>query len=93
MIRGFGRNTPDVQQGASPSGDKSKPPGSSDGKSTIAASEIEEASISQIAPPIKRFVELQDAGDLKVAEIAELLEDYKRLAITLNALGVKAAQT
>lgn len=90
MIRGFGRNTPDVQEAISPNGDKSKLPGSSDGKSTVVSnSEIEEASISDIAPPIKRFLELQDAGDLKVAEIAELLEDYKRLAITLNTLGVR----
>ncbi|KAK2765139.1 hypothetical protein FQN54_008838 [Arachnomyces sp. PD_36] len=90
MIRGFGRNTPEIQQQAvSPSPDKLKLPGSSDGKSVLSNTESEEVSISNIAPPIKRFMDAQDAGDLKVSDISELLEDYKRLAISLGTIAGK----
>ncbi|KAL8687763.1 MAG: hypothetical protein Q9224_005057 [Gallowayella concinna] len=37
------------------------------------------------APPIKRFMDISDAGELKVSEVAELLKDYQRLALTLEA--------
>ncbi|KAL8818407.1 MAG: hypothetical protein Q9223_002961 [Gallowayella weberi] len=37
------------------------------------------------APPIKRFMEISDAGELKVSEVADLLKDYQRLAVALEA--------
>jgi len=40
-----------------------------------------------IAPPIKRFVELQNPGDLRLAEVLELLRDYRRLAGALKDMG------
>jgi len=39
------------------------------------------------APPIKRFMDLSSPGDIKLAEVVELLKDYRRLANHLNQLG------
>lgn len=41
---------------------------------------------SKIAPPIKRFLEITEAGELKVGEVAELLKDYQRLAAAVEAV-------
>ena len=38
-------------------------------------------------PPIQRFLETQDARDLRVGDVAALLEDYKRLAGLLHKSG------
>ncbi len=38
-------------------------------------------------PPIKRFMELQNPGDLKLSEVLELLRDYRRLAGALKEAG------
>ncbi|KAL8723724.1 MAG: hypothetical protein Q9225_000019 [Loekoesia sp. 1 TL-2023] len=42
---------------------------------------------NKFAPPIKRFMDIPDAGELKVGEITELLKDYQRLAAALKADG------
>ncbi|KAG7290373.1 hypothetical protein NEMBOFW57_000373 [Staphylotrichum longicolle] len=42
---------------------------------------------AQISPPVKRFLELQNAADLKLGEVFELLKDYKRLAGALKEMG------
>ncbi|EEA20976.1 hypothetical protein EYB25_008452 [Talaromyces marneffei] len=36
--------------------------------------------LSQSDPPIRRFLEVDDPQDLRIGDIAELLQDYKRLA-------------
>lgn len=36
---------------------------------------------------MKRFMELQNPGDLKLGEVLELLRDYRRLAGTLKTMG------
>ncbi|PQE16601.1 vps9 domain protein [Rutstroemia sp. NJR-2017a BBW] len=41
----------------------------------------------KVAPPIKRFMEIQNPGDLKINEVLELLRDYRRLAGALKDLG------
>ncbi|AEO57516.1 hypothetical protein MYCTH_2303750 [Thermothelomyces thermophilus ATCC 42464] len=41
----------------------------------------------KISPPNKRFLELQNAADLKLGEVFELLKDYKRLAGALKDMG------
>jgi len=41
----------------------------------------------KIAPPIKRFMDLQNPGELKINEVLELLRDYRRLAGVLKDLG------
>ncbi|KAL9030979.1 MAG: hypothetical protein Q9196_000948 [Gyalolechia fulgens] len=42
---------------------------------------------NEIAPPIKRFIDVSDAGELKLVEVTELLKDYQRLAMALKADG------
>jgi hypothetical protein len=51
----------------------------------IKASELEPSSTAatRLDPPIRRFLEVQDAQDLRVGEVAVLLQDYKRLAAAL----------
>nr|KMM69803.1 hypothetical protein CPAG_06116 [Coccidioides posadasii RMSCC 3488] len=44
----------------------------------------EKVSIADVAPPIKRFMELEDAAQLTLGEIPKLLDDYKRLASVFN---------
>ncbi|OXV06345.1 hypothetical protein Egran_05887 [Elaphomyces granulatus] len=86
MIRGFGRTAPETPTGASPTPIVST--AERQGKSLAPANGGSElATITKIDPPIKRFLELQDASDLKIGEIAELLEDYKRLATALMTLS------
>ncbi|KAL1902519.1 hypothetical protein Sste5346_000961 [Sporothrix stenoceras] len=41
----------------------------------------------QVAPPIKRFMELHNPADLRISEVMELLRDYRRLATALKDLG------
>jgi hypothetical protein len=41
----------------------------------------------KIAPPVKRFMEMQSPGDLKLSEAIDLLRDYRRLAEALKAMG------
>lgn len=42
---------------------------------------------AKIAPPNKRFMELQNPGELKINEVLELLRDYRRLAGALKEVG------
>jgi hypothetical protein len=37
-----------------------------------------------IEPPIQRFLDLEDSGDLKMKDVGELLQDYQRLAKALQ---------
>lgn len=84
MIRGFGRTAPETPTVASSIVSTTE----RQGKSLVPANGGSElATVTKIDPPIKRFLELQDAGDLKVSEIAELLEDYKRLSMLLMNLS------
>ncbi|KAL9117672.1 MAG: hypothetical protein Q9187_005791 [Circinaria calcarea] len=39
-------------------------------------------------PPMQRFLDIEDAGQLKLNEIADLLKDYKRLSAALKATGL-----
>ena len=41
----------------------------------------------QIAPPIKKFMELQNPADLRIGDVLELLRDYRRLASALKDVG------
>jgi hypothetical protein len=38
-------------------------------------------------PPVTRFLEVDDPGDLKISEVAELLKDYRRLVEELRVRG------
>ncbi len=39
------------------------------------------------SPPIQKFIDVSNAGELKLSEVTELLEDYKRLAAGLKHRG------
>ncbi|KAL8634353.1 MAG: hypothetical protein Q9228_008053, partial [Teloschistes exilis] len=41
----------------------------------------------KILPPVKRFMDISDAGELRVGEVEELLRDYRRLAGALRGEG------
>lgn len=41
-----------------------------------------------VRPPLARFLDCPDAGDLKLCEVASLLHDYQRLAGVLRTIGV-----
>lgn len=89
MIKNFGRNAPDTPNARSVSPaaiDRLKAsPASVDGASG-AASPLPASSL-KIDPPIQRFLDTQDAGELRVGDVAALLEDYKRLAAALYKPG------
>ncbi|KAF7530234.1 hypothetical protein PCG10_003605 [Penicillium crustosum] len=85
MMKSFGRNVPETPSGrsVSPSGlDRFKPsPASTDGTSGP-VSPLPASSL-KIDPPIQRFLDTQDAHDLRIGDVAVLLEDYKRLAAAI----------
>ncbi|KAJ5176027.1 uncharacterized protein N7482_001904 [Penicillium canariense] len=82
MIKNFGRNVPETPgaRAISPAAmDRLKlSPASTDGAPSPLPS-----SSSKDDPPIQRFLETQDARDLRLGDVAVLLEDYKRLAAAL----------
>ncbi|KAL1952537.1 hypothetical protein VTO42DRAFT_5070 [Malbranchea cinnamomea] len=93
VIRGFGRNTTDqpaqsaVVSPTSTPDEKAKPaPVLRGKKSSDLLKETSNVSTAKIAPPIKRFLEMEDPAELKIGDIPELLQDYKRLASVLSSL-------
>ncbi|KAJ5215202.1 uncharacterized protein N7498_001609 [Penicillium cinerascens] len=89
MIKNFGRNAPDTPSARSTSPaamDRLKvSPGSVDGSSGT-PSPLPTSS-GNVDPPIQRFLETQDVRDLRIGDVAILLEDYKRLALALSKSG------
>ena len=84
MMKNFGRapETPGARS-VSPSGlDRFKPSPASVDSPSAAGSPLPTSSL-KVDPPIQRFLETQDARDLRVGDVAVLLEDYKRLAAAL----------
>lgn len=89
-LRAFGRssssNTPTLSN--TPTGPlvSEKPSASSQ---TIKSSNKAEDVLppGKVAPPIPKFLDAKSSADLKVGEIPDLLEDYKRLARALDQLG------
>lgn len=86
MMKSFGRNVPETftSRSASPFGaDGLKAsPALAEGNSGSAASSVPASSL-KIDPPIQRLLETKDARDLRIGDVATLLEDYKRLAAAL----------
>ena len=81
MMRGFGRTsssgTPTlttIGAGTTEAGQRSQSPANGVGD-------------IKTLPPIQRFIDAPDAQNLKIGDVAELLEDYKRLAEALKTLG------
>lgn len=89
MIKNFGRNTPDTPTArrVSPAAmDRLKVSPASTENSSGQASPLPPSGI-RIDPPIQRFLEAQDAQDLRIGDVAALLEDYKRLAAVVHQYG------
>ncbi|KAG0157108.1 hypothetical protein PDIDSM_4292 [Penicillium digitatum] len=85
MMKNFGRNAPETRTGrsASPSGlDIFKPSPASTVGTSGPVSPLPTSSL-KIDPPIQRFLETQDARDLRMGDVTLLLEDYKRLVAAL----------
>ena len=86
MMRGFGRST---SSGApTPPADRSKELGHAyPENNSCASSSVSNQNENKAAPALQKFLDVADAGDLKINEVAELLNDYQRLAGTLKDLG------
>ncbi|KAL8694658.1 MAG: hypothetical protein Q9218_000753 [Villophora microphyllina] len=92
VMRGFGRSssgTTPTLSSPTVSTNAEKPPSemADMANSSMTAVPSPEAVTTKNAPPIKRFMAVSDAGELKVGEVAELLKDYRRLAGALKAEG------
>ncbi|KAL7275885.1 hypothetical protein RUND412_001162 [Rhizina undulata] len=57
------------------------------GSRSTERAEVEMTKRTMNRPPIQRFLDAQNAGDLKISEAEELLRDYKRLAEELRIRG------
>ncbi|KAJ5890275.1 hypothetical protein N7504_011085 [Penicillium tannophilum] len=95
MIKNFGRNTPgpDARNGPDTPNLRPLSPAAMD-RLRISPVSTESAGATasprptqKIDPPIQRFIDTQDAQDLRVGDVAALLEDYKRLAAALHKSG------
>ncbi|UKZ51916.1 hypothetical protein TrVGV298_005681 [Trichoderma virens] len=100
LVRGFGRsvstpvNTPakdtkDAPKDTKDSKDGVKPTDGGDLATAFPdiAAVLPPKEIPKIAPPNKRFMELQNPGDLRLSEVLDLLKDYRRLAGALKNMG------
>ncbi|SCV25655.1 related to VPS9 [Fusarium fujikuroi] len=88
MIRGFGRNTPSAP--ATPAAREPLKPADGGDLGTAfpdIAPALPPKEIPRIAPPNKRFMEIQTPGELKLGEVLDLLRDYRRLAGALKDIG------
>ncbi|SPJ84305.1 related to VPS9 [Fusarium torulosum] len=88
IIRGFGRNTPSAPTTPAAK-DVVKPADGGDLGTAFPdiAPALPPKAIPKIAPPNKRFMEIQTPGDLKLGEVLDLLRDYRRLAGALKDIG------
>ncbi|KAJ2905171.1 hypothetical protein MKZ38_006077 [Zalerion maritima] len=101
MIRGFGRSTSTpavVPTGVPPGGPPALGNTAKDHPTPIPeggdlatafpdiAPVLPPKEAPKIAPPIQRFMEIEDPGELKLREALELLKDYRRLAVTLKSM-------
>ncbi|KAI9871510.1 MAG: hypothetical protein M1830_002804, partial [Pleopsidium flavum] len=83
VMRGFGRTASNTPPAIPASAERSKELGLGDSKSPAEPRHDTTREI-RMPPPIQRFLEIDGAGDLKMNEITELLDDYRRLARALQ---------
>ncbi|KAF5668876.1 hypothetical protein FHETE_5142 [Fusarium heterosporum] len=93
IIRGFGRTTPSAPTTPATK-DVAKPVDGGDLATAFPdiAPALPPKAIPKIAPPNKRFMEIQTPGDLKLGEVLDLLRDYRRLAGALKDIGAFEAK-
>lgn len=86
VMRGFGRSSA-VATPTTPTSEKNGPgvleSHGKDQSNTAAA-----MAPGALAPPVQRFLDMDDASELKIGEIEELLKDYQRLARALQQSSV-----
>ncbi|KAJ5666890.1 hypothetical protein N7462_011299 [Penicillium macrosclerotiorum] len=89
MIKNFGRGTPETPnaRSLSPAAVDRLRISPTSGDSGAGVANSLSGSPLRAEPPIQRFIEMQDVRDLRVGDIAVLLEDYKRLAAALSKAG------
>ncbi|KAI9700738.1 MAG: hypothetical protein M1836_002107 [Candelina mexicana] len=88
VMRGFSRGTPTTPPPTNPlNADKSKDLSPARDPADTSTSPASQERLT-ISPPIKRFLDTSDAGDLRISEVAELLADYRRLAGACKDLGI-----
>ncbi|KAG6038924.1 hypothetical protein E4U41_003491 [Claviceps citrina] len=84
MMRGFGRSS-------TPTKDPSPATATADGGGAATSAAVppppRQVPVPKLAPPNRRFLELQTAADLKLGEVRDLLRDYRRLAAALKKMG------
>ncbi|KAH6627734.1 hypothetical protein F5144DRAFT_549151 [Chaetomium tenue] len=88
-LRGFGRSSA-ATTGPAGAGRAPTPPAKDAGGGRAfpdLAAVLPPREPPKINPPHKRFMELQNAADLKLGEVFDLLKDYKRLAGALKEMG------
>ena len=85
VMRGFGRSTssptPTLSTAGNSSQELQQAPTTGNDRMDAQSSSI------KALPPIQRLMDVASAEDLKIGEVAELLEDYKRLAGALKNMG------
>ena len=90
VMRGFGRSSAGPSAATTPS---PLPPGDMSKELKEAVTPDSElppsmttvvGAASKIDPPMQRFLDISDAGELKLAEVTALLKDYQRLASALK---------
>lgn len=87
VMRGFGRSTssgtptPTLAVAGRPSQELQQAP-----TTTKDVTDAQSSTIKAL-PPIQRYMDVASAEDLKIGEVAELLNDYKRLASALKTMG------
>lgn len=84
VMRGFGRST---SSGTSTPDTAGKPSQELEQALTKKGVMNPQGSDIKALPPIQRYMDVASAKDLKVGEVAELLNDYKRLAGALKTMG------
>lgn len=87
VMRGFGRSTssgtptPTLATAERPSQELQQAPNTK--KDVMGA----QTSAIKALPPLQRYMDVASAEDLKISEVTELLNDYKRLAGALKTMG------
>ncbi|KAG9235382.1 hypothetical protein BJ875DRAFT_399218 [Amylocarpus encephaloides] len=91
MMRGFGRPAQPAAPTTTASTSSKVVPDAGVAELTTASPDppksLAPKEVPKIAPPLKKFMELQNPGDMKLSEVLELLRDYRRLAGALKDMG------
>ncbi|GJN77373.1 hypothetical protein PLIIFM63780_000863 [Purpureocillium lilacinum] len=82
-FRGFGRSAPTTPAASKDVGKTADGGDLASAFPDIAAA-LPPKQVPKIAPPNKRFMELQSPGELRLGEVLDLLRDYRRLANALK---------